>query len=117
LRRTLGKTPTRATTPKQPTIGQLALKGKSPTGTSKAPITISSNTTGSSAFTPSYTPASPPLRKIMSAGPGMGKKLVPSLDTEERRALRESNDYTSSSVRRQVSPPPIRGTPGQFEGE
>ena len=72
-RRMLGKSPTRATMPKQPTTGQLALKGKSPVGTSKAPIAVSSNTTGSSAFTPSYTPASPPLRKIMSTGPGMGK--------------------------------------------
>ena len=47
----------------------------------------------------------------------MGKKLVPSLDTEERRALRESNDSTSGFVHRQLSPPPIRGPPGQFEGE
>jgi len=116
-RRTLGKSPTRATTPKWPTTGQLALKGKSPMGTSKAPIAVSSNTMGSSAFTPSYTLTSPLLRKIMSAGPGMGKKLIPSLDTEERRALRESNDSTSSSVRCRLSPPPIRGPPGQFEGE
>jgi hypothetical protein len=47
----------------------------------------------------------------------MGKKLVPSLDTEERRALRESNDSTSGSVRRRLSPPPIRCPPSQFEGE
>jgi len=45
LRRTLRKSPTRAT--------------------SKAPIAVSSNTTGSSAFTPSYTPASSLLRKII----------------------------------------------------
>jgi hypothetical protein len=95
----------------------LALKGKSLAGTSKAPIAISSNTTGSSTLTPSYTPASPPLRKIMSTGPGMGKKLIPSLDIEERRALRESNDSNSGSVHRRLSPPPIRGPPGQFEGE
>ena len=116
-RRTLGKSPTRATMPKRPTTGQLALKGKSLEGTSKAPIAVSSNTMGSSAFTPSYTLASPLLRKIMSAGPGMGKKLVPSLDTKEQRALRESNDSTSGSVRCRLSPPPIRGPPGQFEGE
>jgi hypothetical protein len=66
---------------------------------------------------PSYTLASPLLRKIMSTGLGMGKKLIPSLDTEERRALRESNDSTSGYVRCQLSPPPIRGPPGQFEGE
>jgi len=53
----------------------------------------------------------------MSAGPRMGKKLISSLDTEERRALRESNDSTSGSIRRRLSPPPIRGPPGQFEGE
>ena len=117
LRRTLGKSPIRATTSKWHTTGQLASKGKSPVGTSKAPIAVSSNTTGSSVFTPSYTSASPPLRKIMSAGPRMGKKLVMSLDTEERRALRESNDSSSGSVRRRLSPPPIRGPPSQFEGE
>jgi len=66
---------------------------------------------------PSYTPASLPFRKIMSAGPRMGKKLIPSLDTKEWRALRESNDSTSGSVHRRMSPPPIRGPPGQFEGE
>jgi len=102
---------------KRPTTGQLALKGKSLVGTSKAPIPVSSNTTGSSAFTPSYTPASPLLHKIVSAGPGIGKKLVSSLDTKERKALRESNDSTSGSVHRRLSPPPIRGPPGQFEGE
>jgi hypothetical protein len=53
----------------------------------------------------------------MSARPGMGKKLVPSLDTDEWRALRESNDSTSSSIRCRLSPPPIRGPPSQFEGE
>jgi len=53
----------------------------------------------------------------MSVGPGMGKKLVLSLDTKERRALRESNDSTSGSVHRRLSPPPMRGPPGQFEGE
>ena len=47
----------------------------------------------------------------------MGKKLVPSLDTEEWRALRLSNNSTSCSVRHRLSPPPIRGPPGQFEGE
>ena len=47
----------------------------------------------------------------------MGKKLVPSLDTKEWRALRESNDSTSGSVRRRLSRPAIRGPPGQFEGE
>ena len=47
----------------------------------------------------------------------MGKKLVPSLDIEERRALRESNDSTSDSIHRRLSPPPIRGPPGQFEEE
>jgi len=108
---------TRATTPKQPTTGQLVLKGKSPVGTSKAPIDISSNTTGSSAFMPSYTPASPPFHKILSMGPEMGKKLVSSMDTEERRALRESNDSTSGSVHRRLSPHLIRGPHGQFEGQ
>jgi hypothetical protein len=29
----------------------------------------------------------------------------------------ESNDSTSGSVRCRLSPPPIRGPPGQFEGE
>jgi len=53
----------------------------------------------------------------MSTRPGMRKKLIPSVDTEERSALRESNDSTNGSVRRQLSPPPIRGPPGQFEGE
>jgi hypothetical protein len=95
----------------------LGLKGKSPAGTSKAPIVVSFNITGSSVFTPSYTPASPPLRKIMSVWPRMGKKLVPSLDTEERRALMESNDSISGSIRCRLSPPPIRGPPGQLEGE
>jgi len=71
----------------------------------------------SSAFMPSYTPASLPMHKIMRAGPGMEKKLIPSLDTEEQRALRESNDSTSGSVHCRLSPPPIRGPPGQFEGE
>jgi len=47
----------------------------------------------------------------------MGKKLIPSLDTDEQRALRESNDSTSGSVCHQLSPPPIRGPPFQFEGE
>ena len=47
----------------------------------------------------------------------MGKKLVLSLDTKERRALRESNDSTNSSVRRRLSPPPIRVPPSQFKGE
>ena len=61
----------------------IGIEGKVSSGTNKAPITISSNTTGSSVFTPSYTSASPPFCKIMSAGPGMGKKLIPSLDTEE----------------------------------
>jgi len=47
------------------------------------------------------------VRKILSTGPRMGKKLVPSLDTNERRALRESNDSTSDSVHHRLSPPPI----------
>jgi len=47
----------------------------------------------------------------------MGKKLIPSLDTEGQRALRESNDTTSGSVRHPLSPPPIRDPPGQFEQE
>jgi len=47
----------------------------------------------------------------------MGKKLIMSLDTNERRALRESNKSTSGSVHRRLSPPPFRGRPGQFEGE
>jgi len=47
----------------------------------------------------------------------MGKELVSSLDIEERRALRESNDSTSGSVLCRLSPPPIRCPPGQFEGE
>ena len=47
----------------------------------------------------------------------MGKKLILSLETKERRALRESNDSTSGSVRHRLSPPPIRAPPGQFEGE
>jgi len=110
--RTFGKSPTRAIMPKWPTTGQLALKG-----TSKAPIDVSFNTTGSSAFTPSYTPASPPFHNILSAGPGMGKKLILFLDTEERRALRESNDSTSGSVRHRLYLPPIRVPPSQFQGE
>ena len=58
---------------------------------------------------PEYSPASPspPRTRVVGRRVGRRKELCPPLDREER----ESIDSNSGSVRRFISPPPIRGPP------
>jgi hypothetical protein len=103
----------RSTTPRRPIAGQLAPR-MVPAISPRLPI----SSEGTSSLSVSYTPSTPPDRRVVATGLGRGKVLQPPLTSEERNAAPSFNSInTPKTVRRTSNPPSINGPPGQFEDE